>query len=67
MPANAYLGMYIDGEGPTGIIRDLPAEHTAYFRYLPMYLSLCAEGRADTFVVQFGGGIPTSVALQGGL
>ena len=30
MPANAYLGMYIDGEGPSGIIRDLPAEETAY-------------------------------------
>ena len=26
MPDNAYLGMYIDGEGPSGIIRDLPAE-----------------------------------------
>ena len=25
MPENAYLGMYIDGEGPSGIIRDLPA------------------------------------------
>ena len=25
MPVNAYLGMYIDGEGPSGIIRDLPA------------------------------------------
>src|SRR5262249_21493870 len=24
MPENAYLGMYIDGEGPTGIIRNLP-------------------------------------------
>ena len=36
MPANAYLGLYIDGEGPSGIIRDLPANETAYFRYLPM-------------------------------
>src|ERR1700726_2004890 len=24
MPANAYLGMYIDGDGPSGIIRHLP-------------------------------------------
>ena len=36
MPANAYLGLYIDSGGPSGIIRDLPAEQTAYFRYLPM-------------------------------
>ena len=26
IPANAYLGMYIDSEGPSGIIRNLPAE-----------------------------------------
>ena len=26
MPANAYLGLYIDSEGPSGIIKDLPAE-----------------------------------------
>ena len=32
MPPNAYLGMYIDGEGPSGIMRDLPPEQTTYFR-----------------------------------
>src|SRR6266849_1417717 len=31
MPANAYLGLYIDGDGPIGIIRDLPADQTAYY------------------------------------
>src|SRR5262249_56140063 len=36
MPDNAYLGMYIDGEGPSGIIRELPPEATAYYRFLPM-------------------------------
>ena len=25
MPTNAYLGLYIDCEGPSGIIKDLPA------------------------------------------
>ena len=29
MPSNAYLGLYIDSEGPAGIIKDLPAEQTA--------------------------------------
>src|SRR5205814_1184460 len=28
MPANAYLGLYIDSEGPSGIIKDLPASET---------------------------------------
>ena len=64
MPANAYLGMYIDGEGPSGIIRDLPPDETAYFRFLPMVYPYLIKQAPDTFVVQFGGGISTSVALQ---
>jgi spermidine synthase len=64
MPENAYLGLYIDGEGPSGIIRDLPASETAYFRYLPMIYPYLLKQVPDTFVVQFGGGISTAVALK---
>jgi hypothetical protein len=64
MPDNAYLGMYVDGEGPTGIIRDLPASETAYYRFLPMTYPYLLKAEPDTFVVQFGGGISTSVALR---
>jgi len=64
MPDNAYLGMYIDGDGPSGIIRDLPAEETAYYRFLPMVYPYLIEQAPDTFVVQFGGGISTSIALR---
>ncbi len=66
MPANAYLGMYIDGDGPIGIIRDLPPEETAYYRFLPMIYPYLIKEKPDTFVVQFGGGISTSVALRSG-
>ena len=66
MPANAYLGMYIDGDGPIGIIRDLPPEETAYYRFLPMIYPYLIKDKPDTFVVQFGGGISTSVALRSG-
>ncbi len=66
MPANAYLGMYIDGDGPIGIIRDLPPEETAYYRFLPMIYPYLIKDKPDTFVVQFGGGISTSVALRCG-
>ncbi|MCW1843745.1 hypothetical protein [Prosthecomicrobium hirschii] len=66
MPANAYLGLYIDGEGPNGIIRDLPAQETAYYRYLPMFYPYLLKDKPETFVVQFGGGISTSVALKSG-
>ncbi len=64
MTANAYLGLYIDGEGPSGIIRNLPAEETAYFRYLPMYYPYLLKNNPDTFVIQFGGGISTTIALR---
>lgn len=63
MPENAYLGLYIDGDGPIGIIRDLPSEETAYFRYLPMIYPYLLKEAPDTFVVQFGGGLSTAVAL----
>lgn len=65
MPKNAYLGLYIDGDGPIGIIRDLPADQTAYFHYLAMNLPYVIKDRPNTFVVQFGGGISTVVALRG--
>ena len=64
MPVNAYLGMYIDGDGPSGIIRNLPAEQTSYYRFLPMFYPYLLKQAPDTFVVQFGGGISTSVALR---
>ena len=66
MPANAYLGLYIDSEGPSGIIKNLPDDETAYFKYLPMYYPYLLEKDPNTFVVQFGGGISTAVALKSG-
>ncbi|MBV1703525.1 MAG: hypothetical protein KGI57_04000 [Hyphomicrobiales bacterium] len=66
MPENAYLGLYVDGEGPSGIIKSLPDSQTAYFRYLPMFYPYLLKKSPDTFVVQFGGGISTAVALRSG-
>lgn len=66
MPDHAYLGLYIDSDGPSGIIKNLPDEQTAYFRYLPMYYPYVLKHEPDTFVVQFGGGISTAVALRSG-
>ncbi len=66
MPDNAYLGLYIDSDGPSGIIKDLPDDQTAYFRYLPMFYPYVLKHDPSTFVVQFGGGISTAVALRSG-
>lgn len=64
LPQNAYLGLYIDGDGPIGIIRDLPPDETAYYTYLPMIYPYLLKKNPDTFVVQFGGGLSTSVAIK---
>ena len=66
MPANAYWGMYIDGDGPIGVMRQLPEAQTAYFRFLPMHYPYVIKPDADTFVAQFAGGISTVVALRSG-
>jgi len=66
MPANAYWGMYIDGDGPIGVMRNLPEAQTAYFRFLPMHYPYVLKPDADTFVAQFAGGISTVVALRSG-
>ena len=66
MPENAYLGLYIDGDGPIGILRDLPAAQTAYFDYLPTTLPFALRPQAEVFVVQFGGGLSTAGALRKG-
>ena len=66
MPANAYLGLYIDGDGPIGIMRDLTEKETAYFHYLPMVYPYVIKSEPKTFIVQFGGGISTEVALHSG-
>ena len=64
MPANAYLGLYVDGDGPIGVMRELSDKDAAYFRYLPMVYPYLVAKKPKTFVVQFGGGISTMVALH---
>ncbi len=66
MPANAYLGLYIDSDGPIGVMRHLDAKESAYFRYLPMYYPYLLKQAPRIFVTQFGGGISTEVALSSG-
>ncbi len=64
IPPNAYLGMYIDSDGPFGVMRKLSDAESAYFRYLPMQYPYVLKKDPQTFVVQFGGGISTRVALH---
>src|SRR5262245_65950852 len=66
MPDRAYLGLYLDGDGPSGVIKDLPSGQLEYVRYLPMFYPYVLKRAPEVFVVQFGGGISTVVALKAG-
>ncbi|HXT09753.1 MAG TPA: hypothetical protein VN715_22840 [Roseiarcus sp.] len=66
MPANAYMGLYVDSDGPIGVMRHLSAKEDAYFHYLPMYYPYVVKHDPKVFVTQFGGGISTEVALAAG-
>ncbi|MBN9221131.1 MAG: hypothetical protein J0I79_24555 [Mesorhizobium sp.] len=66
VPANTYVGMYRDGDGPEGIMRNLAPAEQVYFRYLPMHYPYVIKEKPKTFVVQFGGGISTQAALNAG-
>ena len=66
LPANTYVGMFIDGEGPSGIMRALPPEDAAYYQYLPMVYPYLLKPNAKAFVVQFGGGLSATTALNAG-
>ncbi len=63
MPQNAFLGMYIDGDGPIGIMRHLPTGQSEYLKYLSMALPYTLKEEPDVLIMQFGGGISTNVAL----
>ncbi|MBF0295014.1 MAG: hypothetical protein HQL96_07465 [Magnetococcales bacterium] len=67
LPKNHYLGMYIDSDGPIGIMKPLPPDQQAYFHFLPMSMPYLLKPQPDSvFVVQFGGGISTRAALANG-
>ncbi|MBF0176072.1 MAG: hypothetical protein HQL63_04390 [Magnetococcales bacterium] len=67
LPENAYVGMYVDSDGPIGIMKALPREQADYDRFLPMFIPYLLKPQPErVFVVQFGGGISTRVALAEG-
>jgi SAM-dependent methyltransferase len=66
MPSDAYFGLYIDSDGPIGVLKKLPEAQKAYFRYLPMFAPYVIKAEPNVFVVQLGGGISTEVARTAG-
>ncbi|MHB8279730.1 MAG: spermidine synthase family protein [Candidatus Humimicrobiaceae bacterium] len=63
MPENAFIGLYIDGQGPIGIMRKLKVDEEAYIDYLPMSAPYLLLNKPNVLLLQLGGGIGVSNAL----
>ncbi|WP_189636767.1 hypothetical protein [Rhizobium phaseoli] len=63
-PPDTYVGLYVDGEGPEGMMRELPPDDAAYYYYLPAFYPYVLKTHPKAFVVELGGGISTMVALH---
>jgi len=63
MPEQAFLGLYIDGGGPIGVMRRLEGNEEAYMDYLPMSASYLLVHRPKVLLVKLGGGTSLFNAL----
>jgi spermidine synthase len=63
MPEHAFLGLYIDGQGPIGVIRDLKPTEEAYFDYLPIAAPYTLLHAPDVLFLRLDGGTGMANAL----
>ena len=64
MPRNAFLGMFVDGNGPVGIMRKLPKEEEAYMDFLPMSAPYRLYTQPRVLILRLGGGAGVHTALH---
>jgi spermidine synthase len=63
MPRDAFLGLYIDGDGPIGVMRDLKPAEEQYIDYLPMSAPYLLLPRPNVLLLRLGGAIGVYNAL----
>lgn len=66
MPRNAFLGLFIDGEGPIGVMRHLPPQEEAYIDFLPMAAPYSLLRHPRVLLLRLGGGAGVFTALHKG-
>ncbi len=66
MPQNAFLGMYVDGNGPVGIMRKLKSDEESYIDFLPMSAPYIILTKPRVLVLRLGGGAGVHTALHHG-
>ncbi|HTX73761.1 MAG TPA: hypothetical protein VMC79_13105 [Rectinemataceae bacterium] len=64
MPENAFIGLYVDGDGPVGIMRRLTPAESTYFDYLPMAAPYLILDHPSVLILKLGGGIGAFAALH---
>jgi hypothetical protein len=66
MPKNAFWGMYVDNNGPIGIMRRLKPSEERYIDFLPMSAAYSVLDKPDVLLVRLGGGFSAYTALHHG-
>jgi hypothetical protein len=66
MPSDAFMGLYIDGDGPIGIMRRLKPAEESYLNYLPMAAPYLLLKDPRVLLLRLGGGIGAYSGLYHG-
>ena len=66
MPRNAFLGLYVDGDGPVGVMRHLSPPEDAYIDFLPMSAPYLVLDHPRVLLLRLGGGAGIFTALHKG-
>ncbi len=64
MPQNAFLGMYVDGNGPVGIMRKMSDAEKGYIDFLPMSAPYGLLSKPRVLLLRLGGGAGIQTALH---
>lgn len=63
LPEQPFWGLYIDGNGPIGIMGEIPdSESARYMDFLPMAAPYTIMNKPDVLLVNLGGGIGAQIA-----
>ncbi len=66
LPRQPFWGLYIDGNGPIGIMGKMKEEEAAYMDFLPMAGPYTVLDKPKVLLVNLGGGISAQVAKYKG-
>ena len=66
LPSQPFWGLYVDGNGPIGIMGKLKEDEAAYMDFLPMSAPYLILEKPKVLLVNLGGGISAQVAKYQG-